>query len=354
MEGKLGASILRFCLKSGFIIFIMVCALFPLCSQDALSSQINKLSNIDTSQYSRDQLVKHQYIQNTLQSILKHYHQGEHKKALRMIRDIYRSVNDLPNNKEISNLLQSIENIIEIKQSKSQKSRSQSHDKLNWDADETSTKDQARYLFALWITPDFNMYHRIGKAKDIFRAGAGVSVEFFLPYLERSIGFSGSFGTDFLDFNAAKFSDDYLIYRYSAFFQYRLTWSLPAIDQTATLTIRAGANGQFVQEFQPNSFPSSFTKTQIMPYIGLSIQDPLLYRIFQNRFNQNLIFNPTVSFEYLPGENDQIAFGVSIGVYYRLGNVLIGPQYAFRMYYDTNNTVIQNNSRVSFILSTQI
>ena len=353
MEGKLGPSLFRFCLRLILIICFFAAPASSLSAQDALSAQINKLSNIDTSQYSRDQLVKHQYIQNLLESILKHYNEGQYKKALRLIRDVYRSTNDLPNNEEISNLLQSIENIIKIKQSESGKRSSQSHQKLNWEADETSSKDQARYLFALWITPDFNMY-RIDKAKDIYRAGISTSVEFFLPYLERSIGFSGSFGSDFLDFNLAKFSNDYIIYRYSAFFQYRLTWSLPAIDQTATLTIRAGANGQFIQEFKPNSFPSPYTKSQIMPYIGVSIQDPLLYRIFQNSFNQNLIFNPTISFEYLPGENDVLAFGVSIGVYYRFGNVLIGPQYAFRMYYDTNNAVIQNNSRISFVVSTQI
>lgn len=353
MEGKLGPSFFRFCLKFTIIICFLTVLTFPLSSQDALSAQINKLSNIDTSQYSREQLVKQQYIQNLLKSILNHYNEGQYKKTLSLIRDAYRSTNDLPNNEKISNLLQSIENIIKIKQSESGKKNHLAHQKLNWEADETSSKDQARYLFALWITPNFNMY-RIDKAKDIYRAGISTSVEFFLPYLERSIGFSGSFGSDFLDFNLAKFSDDYIIYRYSAFFQYRLTWSLPAIDQTATLTIRAGANGQFVQEFKPNSFPSSYTETQIMPYIGVSIQDPILYRIFQNSFNQNLIFNPTISFEYLPGKNDAFAFGVSIGIYYRFGNILIGPQYSFRMYYNTNNAAIQNNSHASFVISTQI
>lgn len=348
----MGAVVFRFRLKLILIFYYALC-ISSISGQDMLSSQINRLSDIDISQYSRDQLIKHQYIQNLLQSILEYYNQGKYKKALRVMRDIYRSVNSLPNSEEILNLLHSVENIIKAKQSEAEKKPQKEQQKLNWDADETSEKDQARYLFALWVSPDFNIY-QLDKAKNIYRAGITTNIEFFLPYLERSIGFSGSFGSDFLDFNYAKPVDDYTIYRYSAFFQYRLKWNLPAIDQPATLTIRAGVNGQFIQEWESGSFPSPHTETQIMPYIGVSLQDPLLYRIFSNSFNQNLLFHPAISFEYLPGENDKIAFGVGIGIYYRIKNLLIGPQYSFRLYYDTNNAVTQNNSCLSFIFSTQV
>lgn len=337
------------------IISILIC-LSPtsLSAQDLLSTQVEKFNNIDTSQYSRNQLLKHQYIQKLLQNILTSYNQGQYKKALKLLKNAHRVISEIPNNIELETVLVSVENIIKIKQSESEhKIKNENHKKLDWAVDETSTRDQARYLFGLWIYPDFDILDA-GDRKGIFRSGSGLTVEFFLPYLERSIGFSGSFSGSFLDFNTATVVKDYVWYRYSAFFQYRLTWNLPAIEQASTLTIRAGVNGQFVQELIPKSFPAEPLKNQIMPYIGLNVQDPLLNRIFQNNFNKNLIFHPTLSFEYLPGDQESIGFGVSLGIYYRVGNFLIGPQYAYRLYHDLKGNIAQNNSRISLIISTQI
>lgn len=325
-----------------------------LSAQDSISTQVERFNNTDLSQYSRDQLLKHQYIQKLLQNILENYNSGNYKKALKQLKEVHNATTDIPNSEELQTLLLSVENIIKIRQAESEhKVKNTSTKKLDWEVDETSTKDKARYLFALWLSPDFDMLD-IGPQKGIFRAGMGATVEFFLPYLERSIGFSGSFSSSFLDFNNAYVAKDYIMYRYSAFFQYRLTWTLPAIEQASTLTIRAGASGQFVHELIENSFPSDILKTQIMPYIGISIQDPLLNRIFQNKFNKNLIFHPTLSFEYLPGDKESVAFGVSLGIYYQIGRVLIGPEYAFRLYFDIINGSSMNNSRLSLIVSTQI
>ncbi|MGL4524673.1 MAG: hypothetical protein ACRCVN_04030 [Spirochaetia bacterium] len=322
--------------------------------EDSLSQQVKNFGLNTQTSYTNEELATYQYVQRLLQDVIEQYRKGNYKKALNASKSAQNALEQLPNRKDLVPIFSSIDNIIKVKNLEGKKTTSNKQPKkLKWEADEISTTDQSRYLFALWINPNFEIFNLNGR-KDIYRAGIETSIEFFLPYLERSIGFSGSFTAGFLDFNLAKVVDTYTIYQYSAFFQYRLAWNLPAIDQTATLTIKAGAIGQFVTEKRINSYPFQSLKSYIVPAIELGVQDPILNRIFQNKFNKNLIFNPSVAFHYLPGtQDDAIGFSAALGIYYRFNEFLIGPKYTFQLYYNTKKNINQTLSRIALVMSTQ-
>ncbi|NIZ46395.1 hypothetical protein PVA44_06165 [Entomospira nematocerorum] len=207
----------------------------------------------------------------------------------------------------------------------------QNETRVNWST-ENNIRDRNRYLLLAGLTLD-NFTLNWEDNPRYSRAGLGINIEAFLPYLSRQFGFALQYSSQFINFARPKLSDDFIISRYNAFFIWRLNWRIPALEITTTVALKLGISGLYMMT-QTNFIEglAKIPESYILPKFEITLQDALLARFIPNSFTKNLLINLTLGLEWLPihKTKESIAFEISTGIFYAVGAFSIGPSYQFR------------------------
>ncbi|NIZ19616.1 hypothetical protein [Entomospira culicis] len=217
----------------------------------------------------------------------------------------------------------------QIAQEEAQKN--QQEEKVNWSTDDNII-DRNRYLFLASLQLD-NYTFRWERNPTYARAGLGINLEGYLPFMDKQFGFALAYSSQFIDFSFPKIAKDFINMRYDAFFVWRTTWRIPAVEIQSTIALKFGVSGQYIiplNHIDPDigELPEPF----ILPKFALTFQDAIIGRFIPNNFTKNLYLNANFGLEYLPFHRtkESIALEFSLGLFYSLGNISFGPLYHFR------------------------
>jgi hypothetical protein len=288
------------------------------------------------------------------------YQRNDFARALKLMEN---AAAVFPDDKELAALVNSLRRIARLKQeeigsgaSESTVGSGRSRERLDWGLDDLEYIDKNRYLFALWFLGELPLI-TVGGTETL-RTAATLKAEGFLPVLDRRLGLELGVTSVFANLDHAQIARDYIYWQYRAAIQYRISWNLPALEQQVTLAVKVGVLGQEVVERTAGSFPQVSLKRYIIPYIEASIQDAVLYHIWQNTFTENFILKPSISIGFRPrvGDDDDSAatvFDVGIGIYYRIRAFLIGANYHFNYHVSQTDSAVARNSSWGIALSYQ-
>ncbi len=324
------------------------------------------LSSVFGKIYSQnDPLPSANSIESKIEQALDYFTQGEYELALNILNQILRNE---PENKRASDLVESINELYHIDQNvdnESQKepikierpdfnkdsnednkdsnedNKDSNGDNENGngdneemerpdfsvrdDSDDLLLPEDGRTKFELYISPNFLFQYQIGEEGIVFPVSSDLSAnfmagaEYYLELWNRILGFSADYSIMVLNPSDGSFGSTRL-HTVDAMLNFR-TFFVETFDSRIIFKLGLGYRGYFSGGYNFNSIDRNYLHGINM---GVALELPLFYLIWEEEFFKNIIFDVDLNLLFFPDITTFNLFDFTVCAEYRFDHFSVG------------------------------